>query len=91
MLVTTHSPFVPSRLPSAKLFALSKGEDGSTRVAGSAAGDSDRTSLVLSLFRSAAQPRLLERAAKEDARALLVVEGWTDVEHLRITAGLLGR
>ena len=91
MLVTTHSPFVPSRLPSAKLFALSKGYDGSTRVAGSAAGDSDRTSLVLSLFRSAAQPRLLERAAKEDARALLVVEGWTDVEYLRITATLLGR
>lgn len=91
MFVTTHSPFIPSRLPSAHLFALGKTEEGATRVAGSAAGDADRTSLVLSLFRSAAQPNLLERAAKEDARALLVVEGWTDGEYLQLVADRLGR
>ncbi len=91
MLVTTHSPFIPSRKSDAQLVALSKDASGSTRVAGSAAGDAERTALVLSLFRHAAQPELLERAAKADARGLLVLEGYTDAAYLRLAARCLGR
>lgn len=91
LLVTTHSPFVPSREPDARLFALAKHDDGSTSIAGTAEGDEPRTGLVLSLFRSAAQPELLERATQSEARALLVVEGWTDLKYLELAAGLLGR
>lgn len=91
LLVTTHSPFIPSREPSARLFALSKDEHGATAIAGSAQGNATRTGLVLSLFRSAAQPELLERATQGDARALLVVEGWTDVQYLELAARLLDR
>lgn len=91
LLVTTHSPFIPSRLPAARLVALTKASNGATSVAGSASGEAQRVSLVLSLFRSAAQPELLERAVRADARALLVVEGWTDARYLAIAARLLNR
>jgi energy-coupling factor transporter ATP-binding protein EcfA2 len=91
LIVTTHSPFIPSRRGDSRLFALTKRVSGSTGLSGWVPGDSDRTSLLLSLFRSAAQPDLLERAARSDARAVLIVEGWTDSKYLVLVCGLLGR
>jgi putative ATP-dependent endonuclease of OLD family len=91
MLITTHSPFIPSRKPDAQLIALAKSDEGATHLAGCAPGNAERTGLVLSLFRSAAQPELLERAAKADARGLIVLEGGTDAAYLRIAAERLGR
>ncbi|MHB1447051.1 MAG: ATP-dependent nuclease, partial [Acidimicrobiales bacterium] len=91
LIVTTHSPFIPSRLAPARLFAFSKDAEGRTTLAGTAEGDAPRMQLVLSLFRSAAQPRLLERATQADASAIIVVEGETDETYLRTAIRLLGR
>ena len=91
LLVTTHSPFIPSRNSNSRLFALNKNLDGSTVNAGSVDGDDDRTGLLLSLFGNAAQPELLERAARSIARGFVVVEGWTDGQYLEIASELLGR
>lgn len=93
LLMTTHSPFVVSRSPEARLFALAKNQDGATRIGGQADGSEPRASLLGGLFRDAALPDLLERAAelRSSARGFLVVEGWTDQQYLELACERLGR
>jgi predicted ATP-dependent endonuclease of OLD family len=93
LLVTTHSPFVVSRAPSARVIALSKDDKGRTRLAGQAAGNEPHASLLGGLFRDAALPDILDRSAQipATARGILVVEGLTDEAFLRLAAAKVKR
>lgn len=88
VLVTTHSPFVVSRDASAKVIALAKDPGGRTFVSGQAMGDESHASLLGGLFRDAALPDILERAARlpGGARGILIVEGITDEQFIRTAA-----
>src|SRR5207237_10092966 len=88
VLLTTHSPFVVSRNPSAKVIALAKDNEGRTFVTGQAMGDEPHASLLGGLFRDAALPDILERAAllPATARGIVIVEGPTDEQFIRIAA-----
>jgi len=88
LLVTTHSPFVVSRNPKAKVVSLTKDAWGRTIVVGEAGGAESHASLLGGLFRDAALPDLLERVAQipPAARGVLVVEGPGDEEYLRLAA-----
>jgi putative ATP-dependent endonuclease of OLD family len=93
LLATTHSPFVVSRAPSARVIALSKDDKGRTRLAGQAAGNQPHASLLGGLFRDAALPDMLDRSAQipVSARGIVVVEGLTDEAFLRMAVSKLKR
>jgi ABC-type transport system involved in cytochrome c biogenesis ATPase subunit len=93
LLVTTHSPFIPSRRAKAQVVAVSKDGDGRTRIVGSAAGGDSRASLLGGLFRDAAVAWMIERTAQvpPSARAVVFVEGVTDAEYLALAAKKTGR
>lgn len=93
LLVTTHSPFIPSRDPEAQLVALQKDEDGRTHVVGQVPGDEPHAATLSGLFRDSVFTDLLARAERvpEWARGVLFVEGTTDEEYLRIAARKAGR
>lgn len=93
LLVTTHSPFVVSRDPRARVIALQKEPSGRTVVGGTAAGSEPHASLLGGLFRDAALPDLLDRVAQlpHAARGVLVVEGMTDHHYLEIAAHAVDR
>jgi ABC-type cobalamin/Fe3+-siderophores transport system ATPase subunit len=88
ILITTHSPFVVSRNASAKVVALAKDAEGRTFVSGQAMGDESHASLLGGLFRDAALPDILERAARlpGDASGAVIVEGLTDEQFIRTAA-----
>jgi len=93
LLMTTHSPFVISREREAKVMSLAKSGLGRTNATRQASGNEPRASLLGDLFRDAALPDLMERAAEmpSEARAVLVVEGDTDDDYLRIATRVSGR
>jgi 5S rRNA maturation endonuclease (ribonuclease M5)/energy-coupling factor transporter ATP-binding protein EcfA2 len=93
LLVTTHSPFIVSRDPKAKVISLTKDAEGRTIVVGEASGAEPHASLLGGLFRDTALPDLLERAARipPDAGGVLVVEGETDEHYLRLAASAARR
>lgn len=93
LLVTTHSPYVISRRPDALVTELRKGQDGATANAGSARGDENRAELLGSLFRDAGMSAMLERALNIPAgtRGVLVTEGFTDGEYLRLACAVAGK
>ncbi len=93
LLVTTHSPFVVSRASAAKVIALAKDSEGRTHVSGIAHGDEPHASLLGGLFRDAALPDILDRSAllPRDARGILVVEGISDEQFLKLAARKLRR
>lgn len=93
LLVTTHSPYVISRRPDALITELRKRPDGVTRKAASCAGDQSRADLIGSLYRDAAMAGVLERALSIPAgtRAVVITEGYTDGEFLRIACKVAGR
>ncbi|MGH9277887.1 MAG: ATP-dependent nuclease [Acidimicrobiales bacterium] len=91
LLVTTHSPFVVSRDAKARVTALAKDPEGRTLVTGVAQGDEPHASLLGGLFRDAILADVLERArVPGDAKGVVVVEGRTDAEYLRIAARVSG-
>ncbi len=88
LLVTSHSPFVVSRSPKARMISLSKDSNGRTQVLMSCAGDEDARPVLGALFNDRLMPDYLEQAAqtRDDVRAFLVVEGFTDAAYLRLAA-----
>lgn len=88
LMVTTHSPFVVSRQAKSKLVSLAKDAQGRTRIVGQARGPETHFSLLGGLFRDAALPDILSRSAAlpTGTRAVLLVEGTTDEEFLRLAA-----
>jgi len=88
VLITTHSPFVVSRDPKARIIALTKDPEGRTRISGQASGSDSHASLLGGLFRDAALPDILDRSARlpPTAEGVLVVEGITDEAFLRLAA-----
>jgi predicted ATP-dependent endonuclease of OLD family len=93
LLVTTHSPHIISRQPSARITELRKASDGYTCLAATAYGDEDRAELLGSLFTDAGLARVLERATsvKPGTRAVVVTEGYTDEQFLRYGLREAGR
>jgi hypothetical protein len=86
LLVTTHSPYVLSRRADALITELRKRPDGVTSKAASCAGDQSRVELIGALYRDAGMAGVLERALSIPAgtRAVVITEGYTDGEFLRI-------
>jgi hypothetical protein len=93
LLVSTHSPFVLSRDSKARLFSLVKDSEGRTRIAGVAAGDAGHAPLLGGLFRDAIVSQILDRTAEipSTAAAIVLVEGLTDADYLRLAAKFSGR
>lgn len=92
LLVTTHSPFVVSRDAKARVTAMAKDPAGRTVVTGTAQGDEPHASLLGGLFRDAILADVLERArVPGDAKGVMVVEGRTDAEYMRIAARVSSR
>lgn len=86
LLVTTHSPYVISRRSTALLTELRKSRDGTTSKAATAHGDESRADLLGSLYRDAGMAGVLERALAipPGSRGVLVTEGYTDGEFMRM-------
>jgi putative ATP-dependent endonuclease of the OLD family len=93
LLVTTHSPYVLSRRADALITQLRKRADGVTSKAASCAGDQSRVELIGGLYRDAGMAGVLERALSIPAstRAVVITEGYTDGEFLRIACDAAGR
>ncbi len=93
LLVTTHSPFILSRSPVGRVFALGKDRDGRTRISESAAGDAPHTPLVGDLFGETTFDDLLDQATvlPPGTKAVVLVEGDGDCTALRLAVDLVGR
>jgi predicted ATP-dependent endonuclease of OLD family len=93
LLVTTHSPHVISRAPSARITELRKNSAGNTSLAATARGHEDRAELLGSLFSDAGLARVLEKATsvKSGTRAVVITEGYTDDQFLRYGLAEAGR
>lgn len=91
LLVTTHSPFLfrEERLERSKLFEVTKTAEGRSQVDEPTAARATRARLL----GSQVYAELLGRAetVRDDARLVLVVEGWTDKRYLEIVAALTSR
>ena len=92
LLTTTHSPFVVSRHPTARVFSLAKESNGRTFLAASARGDEPHAPALGALFRDRLVVDVLDRARRlsPGAACILVVEGYTDEAYLRSADRLLG-
>ena len=93
VIITTHSPYVVSRLPVAKVIAVRKDQKGRTVVFEDRNGDEPLQIALGDLFRSSLLVGFLDRASRSvpGERAMLVVEGPTDADWLCHTARLAGR
>ena len=92
LLVSTHSPFIVSRQPSSRIFSVAKESNGRTFLSARAEGDAPHASMLGSLFRGRLVMEVLDRAQliPEKAKAILVVEGYTDYRYIQTAARLLG-
>jgi 5S rRNA maturation endonuclease (ribonuclease M5) len=90
LLVTTHSPFILSRAPEARVFRLGKRSDGGTTVLADAWGHEECVDAISDLFGGIAPlPRMIEDASRvEGSRGIVIVEGQTDATYLRRAAEL---
>ena len=86
LLITTHSPFIISRSPKAQIIAIAKDNKGASTIAGTAAGSEAQARTISGLFRDNVIPELLDRsnAIPRSAVAVLLVEGQTDADFIRI-------
>jgi 5S rRNA maturation endonuclease (ribonuclease M5) len=88
LLISTHSPYILSRASDAQVVALARDDRGLTRIMGCADGDAAHSHLVASLFRDPGIAILLEKSAEipTGTRAVVVAEGTTDVDYLKLAA-----
>lgn len=88
LFVTSHSPYIVSRSGRAQVVALEKDPQGVSGIAGTALGDEAHAGVLSGLFVDSVVPELLDRyaAVPSDATAVLLVEGETDKEFLRLAA-----
>lgn len=89
LLVTTHSPFIISRREASQVVALRKDLDGKTNIRDIASGSEHRSTSVSDLFRDPGIGDLLTEAmevSESGYKAVLVVEGVTDEQYLRVAA-----
>ncbi len=93
LLVTSHSPYIVSRRPEAKTFALDKDEWGRTVLVSEAHGNDAKSGVLAGLYRNRLLVDVLDRAAAipAGAVAVIVVEGSTDEDYLRLAAERAGR
>lgn len=95
LMTTTHSPLVLSRRAEARVFSLGKSQEGVTALEQETKGDESHTDAIRTLFASALAPVLLEEVAETDlpdpCKAILLVEGGTDVTYLRTAVERCGR
>lgn len=93
VVVTTSSPFIIPRVPSVRVVALARDAAGRTGLVGDAAGDETQARLLGGLLRDAGLAAVLDRIGQlpEGTRAVLIVEGGTDVAYLRLAVRLLDR
>lgn len=93
LLMSTHSPYVVSRRPDAKVFALEKSRSGGTRLSASARGDEPHAGLLGGLFRDRLFTEWLDRSlrAVDGEKGILVVEGGTDKAYAEIALRAAGR
>lgn len=94
LLVTTHSPFTVSRDTKARVIALRKDLDGKTRIRAVTEGSTTFAAAVSDLFRDPGLADVLTEASDlslDGYRAILVVEGETDEQYLRLAARRTGR
>lgn len=93
LLVTTHSPYAISRSHESRITQLRKDAEGITHNAASVQCDDDRAELLGALYRDGGMARVLERALRipDDARCVLVTEGYTDGMFIRIACEAAGR
>ena len=92
LMVTTHSPFILSRTGKAQVVAISKDNDGISTVAATASGGEAQARTISGLFRDATIPEMLDRSAAipTTSWAILLVEGSTDRDFLRVATSRLG-
>lgn len=93
LLVTTHSPFIVSRKENSRIIELSKGAPGNTAIVDNTAGNEPSAERLGGLFRDPGIAGAIERALSTpaEARAVVVVEGYTDKAYLELAAQKSGR
>lgn len=93
LLVTTHSPFMLSRSPSALITSLSKSETGRTLIGTQIRGDRSHSPVSTPLFGETITPALLDlvQPPKDGVQAILCVEGYTDKAYINSVLRLAGR
>lgn len=93
LLISTHSPFMVSRSPAARVMALAKTPQGITEVTCHVAGSHPHRDAISGLFRNRLVPRLLDEASEvnESLKATLVVEGYSDNYYLTTAVERLKR
>jgi predicted ATPase len=94
LLATTHSPFIVSRNPQARIISVRKGLGGATGISDTASGADSRAPGISDLFRDPDLGNILAEVmdfSADGCRAVLVVEGQTDKQYLEIAAGKTGR
>lgn len=92
LLVATHSPYVISQSADARINALHKDALGATRVRCSVAADEDTSVALGPLFRDHGFARIIRHATSIPAgtRGIVITEGYTDGEFLRIGCAAAG-
>lgn len=93
LLVTTHSPYIVSRRPEARVFGIDKDSQGRTVLVGQAQGDEPQAGVLGGLFRDRLVMEVLDRATRlpADTKLIIVVEGWTDRRYAEIALEHCGR
>lgn len=93
LLVTTHSPYIVSRLPDSKVFALDKDGDGRTVISAEATGADPHAPVMGGLFRDRLSIEWIDRAQSVPAGTglILVVEGPTDQAFAELALTAAGR
>ena len=91
--MTTHSPYIVSKRPDAKVFSLTKAHNGGTRLADQASGDEPHAKILGGLFRDRMFGEWIDRSRHipPDARLVLVVEGATDQAFAELALVRAGR
>ncbi|NYI37112.1 ATP-dependent nuclease [Aeromicrobium tamlense] len=80
LVVTTHSPYVVSQKPEARVSSLRKDAEGRTTLADSVSGDGDLTQVLGPLFRDSGFARVIQKATAvpPGTRGVVITEGYTD-------------
>lgn len=93
VLITTSSPFTIPRVASTRVVALARDAAGRTGLVGDAGGDETQARLLGGLLRDPGLAAVLDRIGQvpNGTRAVVIVEGGTDVAYLRIAVERLGR